>query len=90
MDCPDQEMGVLLPAMLPFKMGLEQTVISPFSWGFAFTPTLKLGLCRHWPSRWSLWPPHGCAGATGAMVIGLLAIAAVLRADPPALATRSG
>ncbi len=28
--------------MLPVKMGLEQTV-SPFSWGFALTPTLKTG-----------------------------------------------
>lgn len=28
--------------MLPFKSGLEQ-VITPFSWGFVFTPTLKLG-----------------------------------------------
>ena len=27
--------------MLPFKLGLEQ-VITPFSWGFVFTPTLKL------------------------------------------------
>ena len=27
--------------MLPFKSGLEQ-VITPFSWGFVFTPTLKL------------------------------------------------
>ena len=28
--------------MLPIKMGLEQ-VISPFSWGFTFTPALKAG-----------------------------------------------
>ncbi|HJK96225.1 MAG TPA: ABC transporter permease subunit [Polyangiaceae bacterium LLY-WYZ-14_1] len=28
--------------MLPIKLGLEQT-ISPFSWGFAFTPELKAG-----------------------------------------------
>ncbi|WP_135506152.1 ABC transporter permease [Roseovarius aestuariivivens] len=28
--------------MLPVKMGLEQTV-SPFSWGFALTPSLKMG-----------------------------------------------
>jgi len=28
--------------MLPLKMGLEQT-ISPFSWGFTFTPALKWG-----------------------------------------------
>jgi glycine betaine/proline transport system permease protein len=28
--------------MLPVKLGLEQT-ISPFSWGFAFTPELRIG-----------------------------------------------
>ena len=57
--------------MLPFKMGLEQ-VISPFSWGFQFTPTLKAAygiaalvlVAVAWMRGWQ----------KGAVVIGLLAI----------------
>ena len=43
-------------AMLPVKMGLEQT-ISPFSWGFEFTDTLKAlyGLAAVALAAWATW-----------------------------------
>jgi glycine betaine/proline transport system permease protein len=57
--------------MLPFKMGLEQ-VISPFSWGFQFTPTLKIfygiGALVLMGAAWLLGRQNQ------AVVIGLLAI----------------
>ena len=57
--------------MLPFKMGLEQ-VISPFSWGFTFTPALKAG---YGVVALLLIAVAWLRGRQrGAMVIGLLAI----------------
>ena len=57
--------------MLPFKMGLEQ-VISPFSWGFAFTPALKVGYGVAALALVAITLLRG--RQRGAMVIGLLAI----------------
>lgn len=57
--------------MLPFKMGLEQ-VISPFSWGFTFTPALKAAYGVAVLAMVAMAWMRG--RHKGAMVIGLLAI----------------
>ncbi|MHC8509327.1 MAG: ABC transporter permease [Rhodospirillales bacterium] len=73
-----QEMTALKKAalfyvMLPFRIGLEQT-ISPFSWGFEFTAPMKAGYAAGaviftvlaW--RWRGWRAGAAAGMFGALL----------------------